>query len=283
MRICLLLAVFILLNACSQTPNIQTAREPEARLSPYLEMLRRSYLSISDVKWRQNEWSQARFYGDKALEAANGTTPVATPPTDVTIIDPSDRGMLQQTYTTLMNLQQQGYTNTMPAEMANIQVNYDCWLMEAAHSPASELKQGCRSYAQQTAQEIIWYRQQAELRRNQPQLMPRQLIVYFGINDAKLDERDHRVIAAAKKLHETQGYSQLLLAGFTDKTGRIDYNRKLRKRRIEAVKEGFGMHGIDANHITILSDEESEPYRPVTHDASIAEARNRSVVIQLLP
>jgi outer membrane protein OmpA-like peptidoglycan-associated protein/opacity protein-like surface antigen len=102
--------------------------------------------------------------------------------------------------------------------------------------------------------------------------------VHFATNSAELTDQDKalldKMIANLNRLHFVNGE----IDGYTDSTGRAEYNKGLSERRAQAVADYLQSHGISGGRMTVKGYGEDNPVA----DNKTAEGRahNRRVVLR---
>jgi OmpA-OmpF porin, OOP family len=107
----------------------------------------------------------------------------------------------------------------------------------------------------------------------------RAYIVFFPLNSAEIGERGRQIIAeAAKNLGTVErGTTLIELDAYADRSGSPGYNRRLSRRRAEAVAAELRRQGVRPERITIRVHGEGRSFVP-TRDGE-QEAQNRGVWI----
>ena len=109
----------------------------------------------------------------------------------------------------------------------------------------------------------------------------RAYIVFFPWNSTEVGERARQVIAeAAKNIGAAEGRTAPVeLDAYADRSGSPGYNRRLSRRRAEAVAAELARHGVRPERIAIRVHGEGRSFVP-TRDGE-REAQNRGVWIAL--
>jgi len=82
--------------------------------------------------------------------------------------------------------------------------------------------------------------------------------VHFEFAKAEVRDSDHAVLDRfAKVVKEYYPGALVTVEGFTDPAGSASYNKRLGKKRADAVKDYLATAGIDANHVKAVSYGES--------------------------
>lgn len=107
-----------------------------------------------------------------------------------------------------------------------------------------------------------------------PPIVDRSFIVFFDWGSTAISERGQQVIAEAVRHFEGH---RLRLDANADRSGPAGYNRRLSRRRGEAVRDELVRQGFPSDRITIRAFGESRPLVP-TKDG-VREPQNRRVDI----
>ena len=101
---------------------------------------------------------------------------------------------------------------------------------------------------------------------------------YFEFDQARLSERDLRVLAMhAEYLRDFRNRS-VLVEGHCDERGTREYNLALGERRSQAVQQYLAAAGVRSSQIEVVSFGEERPEDP-GHDESAWSKNRRAVMI----
>ena len=115
----------------------------------------------------------------------------------------------------------------------------------------------------------------------EPAPIPRNFIVFFDWDRSDLTNEAKGVIASAASYAAQGGVSNIQLVGHADRSGAVDYNVGLSKRRADTVKgELVSQHSLSPT--SILTAWEGESDNLVATADGVREAQNRRVTINLL-
>jgi outer membrane protein OmpA-like peptidoglycan-associated protein len=107
----------------------------------------------------------------------------------------------------------------------------------------------------------------------------RSFIVFFDWNRADLTERARQIIAEAAQQSRAQGTTRIEVAGHADRSGTVQYNQELSRRRAEVVAAELVRLGVARQEISITALGESQPL--VATPDGAREPQNRRVEIVL--
>ncbi len=133
-RAAVLAGIIALAGCASDIDRLKTA---EPRGPAYAQALARDYQAYVAHQVAQDNWRYADYFAKKGMEAANG---VAVPPEEISKWDiPEDKRESVAGYRQrLMAALDGGARVSKPAEAAQAQVNFDCWLQELAENNIPE-------------------------------------------------------------------------------------------------------------------------------------------------
>ena len=110
----------------------------------------------------------------------------------------------------------------------------------------------------------------------QPQ---RSFIVFFDWNRADLTDRARQILADAVRHARSQRSTRIEVAGHADRSGTVQYNQVLSRRRAETVAAELVRLGIAREEIVVTALGETQPLVPTADDTR--EPQNRRVEIVL--
>lgn len=109
--------------------------------------------------------------------------------------------------------------------------------------------------------------------------LPVRHLLFFRLNSAELTPEALEVLDSAARDAAAFPRADIRVAGFTDRTGDDDYNRKLSLRRTAAVSRALRARGIDVIRVDEVAIGESAQAYPTAD--GVAEPRNRRVEIEI--
>ena len=101
--------------------------------------------------------------------------------------------------------------------------------------------------------------------------------VFFGFDSSEVDRDGNEILQQVAADYLASGAASLVLTGHTDRSGASDYNQRLSKRRVEAVRARLVALGVDGGTITVGPDGEGQPL--IDTADGVREAQNRRVEI----
>ena len=112
-----------------------------------------------------------------------------------------------------------------------------------------------------------------------PPAVARTYLVFFDWDRADLTERARQIIAEAANASRTASATRIDVAGHADRSGTVQYNQRLSRRRADAVAAELVRQGVSRNDIGITAYGESRPLVPTAD--GVREPQNRRVEIVL--
>lgn len=102
-------------------------------------------------------------------------------------------------------------------------------------------------------------------------------LVFFGFDISAIDRDGSDIVAEVADAFRSSGAARVTLTGHTDRAGASDYNKRLSRRRVEAVRDALVAKGVPAAAITVGPDGEGQPL--IDTADGVREAQNRRVEI----
>ena len=273
-----------LLAGCALNPfrgdPVQNAKEMTPAGSAFNQALYRAYLTRADEKLNIGDRDGASYFADRA-KLAGGDQAVI--PEDVTADRLGDAfAELDTARNNLTRYLVDGGRERAPEESAQSQSYFDCW------EKAAEAKNGVESARCKTAFESAISNLQVAINAAPstpgapaPTAQNREYRVYFGLDEWHLSAEALSTITEAINTARSEGQSQIVAAGHTDRSGSDAYNMTLSERRAVVVKDVMVEMGAREDAIKVESYGESRP--AVETADGVKEPKNRRVEIGLLP
>jgi len=279
----ILLGLTTALPGCTSTIKRMESAEASGG-TPFTQALTEEYRAfVAHEKEEDGDWSGARHFARKGLEAAEGEVVLPEEPTNVA--ESSAEG-LTEGRSRMMTAFDGGARNDKPAVAARAQRAYDCWVHEAQEVHAAngriddEHVAACRDEFRAALAEL----EVKPVAEAQPAVVPAApapstYTVLFDLNKADITGAGKAVIDEVLADAAKQTTVNISATGYADRSGSEDYNLALSLRRADAVREALINGGISAESITVSGRGEAEPAVP-TPDG-VPEQANRRVEIIL--
>mgnify|MGYP003627292508 CR=1 FL=1 len=257
------------LSAC--TSLYDTAKTSAPAGDAYEQALYKNYMTLADSERREEDWSDANFFGGKALAATNGVTG----PQELSerMLTSANLAMLSPARDSLTAALAGGAANASPEAAAMAVAGFDCWMQEAEENHQPDDIAACKQTFENGMAGL------------EPASMPMMVdsgpwTVYFALNSDNVDGNGQAPISAAAENAMKASDAPLIVSGHTDTSGPAQYNLGLSARRAEAVVDILGQLGIDASRINVSATGEEDLAVPTAD--GVVESANRRVEIRLL-
>ncbi|MHB9155249.1 MAG: peptidoglycan-associated lipoprotein Pal [Endomicrobiales bacterium] len=110
--------------------------------------------------------------------------------------------------------------------------------------------------------------------------VPELRAVYFDYDQSELAAKDREVLKQnAEYLKNNQGLS-VLVEGYCDERGTIEYNLALGQRRATAVRDYYGQLGVPLGRVGTISYGEEKPFDPGHTEAAWAKNRRAETKVR---
>lgn len=271
--------------------------------SPYAtydSALTTRYAALSDVESADGDSSDEWHFWHKSRDAEGGYLVLPEDPARRDLSE-TDRAYASQAYRRLLRAYSSGMPATRTAPLADAQANFDCWLNDTEEGSNPARADACRQRLEEAMATIdpqIW---PAPAPKPVPQVaaadntvpigtesrtpglatasLPVRHLLFFRLNSAELTPEALEVLDSAARDAAAFPRADIRVAGFTDRTGDDDYNRKLSLRRTAAVSRALRARGIDVIRVDEVAIGESAQAYPTAD--GVAEPRNRRVEIEI--
>jgi OOP family OmpA-OmpF porin len=259
------------LSACAQMYD--EAMNASSKGPAFNDALFKNYQMLAKMEADEQDWIDADFFGQRALQTAAGEAPEpqALAERDLTA---KHLGELTGARNMLMAALEDGARDSSPQAAADAQAGFDCWMQEAEENIQPKDIQWCKDMFEKGMSGIKTMPAPA------PVMMPTgPWLVYFDFDKSDITYDGQLVINEAVNAATKMAGSQVLLTAHTDTAGPEQYNLDLSARRAKSVVDAMGLIGVGDDRITASAVGESDPAVP-TGDG-VREPKNRRVEIRL--
>ena len=285
-KLFLLVAICFFFTACTSVSNL--SEHVPANPATFEQHLAKGYADLARKEKAQADWMDAEYFADKGLNALEGK-PV--PPESLSrwpIQSHDGRQQLAWGRSRLDSLIDEDMKRDYPAQLAQAQVLYDCWVeREASNGEQVDLNR-CRLdfLMAVSALENQLYLKKAT--PAQPADIPRTVkvekvdehyTIYFAFARASLDTKAFQIVEDVMQSLGKMDDFVLELSGHTDTAGPKEFNKKLSRARAHAVAEAFVQRGVNKDKIYQRYYGEEELAVKTPDDTP--NRKNRRVVIDL--
>ncbi|MEJ2656318.1 MAG: OmpA family protein [Desulfobacterales bacterium] len=108
---------------------------------------------------------------------------------------------------------------------------------------------------------------------------PREYTIYFDYNSYNLSDKNLQMLKQISGLLAQHPKAGVVVKGYTDAEGNVEYNKKLSELRARSIKSYFVDHGINFSRIKTLGMGQKNPKG--SNKTSEGRSRNRRVEIEL--
>jgi outer membrane protein OmpA-like peptidoglycan-associated protein len=254
--------------------DVASAEKAVPTGTAFTKSLHKEYTTMAVRELAEADRESASYYAKKASSVASGAN---VAPEQLPAKLNYDEAQLRDARPRLISALDGPKAAKRPDLAAKAQVNFDCWLQEAAEiwwQP--EDRKFCQTNfeaAMADLSEVTVATKAAPV----PAAQVEQYLVFFDFDSAKLTPEAIDNVKTAADTAKNRSGARIKLIGHADRVGSPDYNLVLSGRRADAVKaELLGM-GLSADAISTEAKGEAEPLVPTAD--GVAEPQNRRVEI----
>ncbi|WP_425404454.1 OmpA family protein [Hwanghaeella sp.] len=258
--------------------------------------LARQYQTMSAYEYQEMyDYIDAETYAERGMMAEKDITPAPFQPEEWDIDDPAAMKELQAARIELLGAMQKGAADIAPAQAANAQAKYDCWVEQQEEgwqtTHIAQCREGFRAAMIDLNEAMMPKKAEAEpaapvAKIDPPKLPPRvelsRQVIYFDFDDASLtpgaELKIRELTASVAGLDDINVHVE----GHADRAGPSDYNKALSEERAENVRNALIANGLPTSKLKrMLTDSEGESDPAVVTADGVREARNRRVEISV--
>lgn len=276
LKIVVVPAALLLVAACASDGAAPVVKKQSAYPALNTELQPR-YAQLAANEREELDEDDGAYFDGKAADAAAGFEVL---PDEVSsrqigadfISDLADaRGRLMAKYT-------EGYADSQPADLAQAQTQFDCWIQEQEEGWQLWHIQMCRDGFEAAMAKMV--PAPAPAPKPKPAAMgANDYVIYFRFDGTNLtnlaSSRLQTVIADALKRKKPT----ILIDGHTDTSGSAKYNLALSNRRAKTVMDALVAAGVPAGSISAVGRGESLPL--VQTGDNVKKAKNRRAEIRV--
>jgi len=279
LRVFLAAATMALLSGCAGF-GLGEAEMTAPQGNAHDRALQSGYLELSRSEFNEGDYRDSDSFAERSMAAARGES---VPPEAISDRElPADRtGTLTAARNRLATALAGGAAQRDPAQAAEAQVAFDCWMQEQEENFQPDDIAACQERFI-AAMEALEPRPVAAVPppppppAPAPMAAPGPFTVYFDFDSAELTPAARTELADV--IQAAQGFNErsIDITGYTDLSGGAAYNQVLSERRANAVIEFLVNGGVDAAGIVGRGLGESNP----VINTEAPEQRNRRVEIE---
>ncbi len=248
--------------------------------------LQEQYVTIAEREYGESDWEHAGLFARKATAAGNGEGVEPEDPGNWMLSEQSSGQFYAARGQLLLALDNNGRT-TAPADAAEAQANFDCWIQETEIRNEGFQEDDiayCRDRfeaALARVQEAITPEPEPEpvaIIEPAPEPVARDYLVYFDFDKSNIRPDAASILDRVVEAIDETDATSVGLVGHTDTMGPPEYNQILSVKRADSVLEYLQSKGVTAE-ITATGVGESDPRVPTPDQ--VEEQENRNVQIRI--
>lgn len=305
-KIFLILTVGTLMSACFA--QIDTARNLPRVSGDFKSELSERYRELAIYEADEMyDWPDADKFAGKALDASSGRVPLAENPKNW-VLPKKDLVELQAAFNRLNTALSEGFVDYSHVKAAKAQAAFDCWIEQTEEGWQLDHIAICRQKFLSTMKEfdkykmsnikdddlnsnnlemgidrdIVVMKNEGDkcLNENRKNNLLRQLKIHFAHGDAKLYQRDLKLIQDLLP-EVTAGYiTDIRILGHADKSGSNRFNLKLSFQRAAVIWRSLIESGISPKVMTLAAYGELNATHGSLGDGR--DPRDRMAVLELV-
>ncbi len=263
----------LVLSACAGT-ELQKAQDMTPQGSAFQTSLYKGYVDLAASEYAEADYFDSDTFAGRAIRAGSGQL-VQPERIDRRALPEDKAGELMNARRRLTLALSGGAAERKPAEAAQAQVMFDCWMQEQEENFQPEDIARCRG-ALMAALDALEARPMAKMEPKLPPV-PGPYVVFFDTDSFELNEKSLAIIKEAAGKGASAQVMKAVLSGHTDTVGSDDYNKALSRARVIAVGNALMEAGVSRKLVQKENYGESK-LRVATPD-NTAKQDNRRVEI----
>ncbi|MDF1735161.1 MAG: OmpA family protein [Minwuia sp.] len=267
--------------------------------SPYANYdsaLQLRYEALANMEAGEDDSTDEWAYWNKAVDARDGYLVLPDDPANRDL-KPEDMAFAQQVYSHLLKAYRAGVPGSAAAELADAQVNFDCWMNDMEEGTNLRRAEICKARVAETLARISGPESgaapvassgerrvaaasdaAAPVTKAVP-VLPVSHRLLFDFDSAELDADARAELDEVVRQAAAYPQADILVTGHTDRAGDATYNRMLAEKRAANVAEALRLRGINLARIDEIPAGESDP--AIATPDGVAEPQNRRVEIMI--
>lgn len=297
-----LVAILLLVSACTTTASLDTLRTTQLTGSPFQIALARHYLDFSEQEVALYDWWSSKYFADKGLMVAYGQD---VPPEQLANweIASNARGELKAARVVLMEVLTPQLKAQRPELAASVQFAFDIWLEEQEEGWDTQRIDRLRKRFYELIEQAQQPPEPAMPQTTLPQVgdvaadppdMPgadarpeapaapalsSSYLIHFPWDASSVAGVARDELEAMAVSLKANPETNVIIHGHADRSGTDEYNMELSQQRADFIRRFLAAHGIAEDRITYYAFGESDPKVP-TPDG-VREPENRRVEIYI--
>ncbi len=266
----------LVLSGCAGM-ELEKAQNLTPEGSAFNMSLYKGYVDLAVSEYAEADYADSDVFAGRAIGAGSGQL-VKPEQIDRRALPDDKVSELMAARRRLVMALSTGAAERKPAEAADAQVMFDCWMQEQEENFQPEDIARCRG-ALMAALDALEVRPvaMAEPAPPAPPAIPGPYVVFFDFDKAELTDQAKVVLANVARDADSAKIMRVFTSGHTDRAGADSYNDALAKMRVEAVAKYLITSGIDKGKLLTADYGENRP-QVATPDGQV-EPKNRRVEI----
>ncbi len=263
----------LVLSACGM--ELQKAQDMTPQGSAFQTSLYKGYVDLAASEYAEADYFDSDTFAGRAIRAGSGQL-VQPEQIDRRALPEDKAGELMNARRRLTLALSGGAAERKPAEAAQAQVMFDCWMQEQEENFQPEDIARCRG-ALMAALDALEARPMAKMEPKLPPV-PGPYVVFFDTDSFELNEKSLAIIKEAAGKGSSAQVMKAVLSGHTDTVGSDDYNKALSRARVIAVGNALMEAGVSRK--LVQKDNYGESKLRVATPDNTANRDNRRVEIK---
>jgi OOP family OmpA-OmpF porin len=267
-------AALLLVTACASGDGAPAASKAQTKHPALNAELAPRYAALADFEAETGDAAAVGHYRGKSADAAGGFEVLPDAVSSRTIA--ADKvGDLSAAHDGLMGKYAEGYADSQPADLADAQTQYDCWLEEQEEGWQLLHIARCRAGFD------------AAMAKMQPAPAPKpkaakadgDYVIYFRFDQTDLTNLASSRLQSAIADAMSRKNPKIVVGAHTDTSGSAKYNAKLSNRRAKTVRDALIAAGVSGSAITAVGF--GEATTAVNTGDNVKSGKNRRAEIRV--
>ena len=275
-------ALPLVMTGCASFPGTTLYLDELKSANPtgaaFTQALSHEYYAFAQSEKDQYDWNSSWHFAKKGLDAAHGTV---VPPEDLNDWSFDDKDAAADLAAARARLVAALASNAparLPALTATAQVKFDCWVEQQDEGWQKDDIAACHNDFQAAIGAIEASAKQPAAPIAAAKPSNDRFQIFFDFNKAKLPAEAAKTVQEIAKAAKAAGYPKLAVIGYTDLSGKADFNMRLSLKRAEAVRKALIAAGVPADRLSAEGRGKTDPLVP-TKDGT-REPQNRRVAVR---
>lgn len=272
------LAALILAACASDAPSDPNAGKVATKYPALNAQLAPRYAALSATEAESGDTADAAHYQAKSSDAAAGFQ-VLPDTTASRTLDAGKVSELSEARVRLMQKYAEGYADSQPADLADAQTRYDCWMEEQEEGWQLLHIFRCRDGFETAMAKMKPAPAPAPAPKVAAKMADAKQTIYFRFDQANLTNLSKGRLQSVIGLLGKRKAGKISVTAHTDTKGSDQYNLALSNQRARQVVEFLVSNGVAASAITARGVGESAPVVKTGDGVKNAKNRRAELVI----